>query len=261
MLWLPQRCLQNVALGAGLLLCVFPAGCGFTLGDTAAGQPLFVSECDTQLGGGAEVEDIVVLDWAGGTSPIYPEYEFDGLDLTLFRTGKSGTLADDAELFKEGVRQEIVNIYCGSGELSISVHNEPIAGRLNVTTVLLTQELQPDGGGDIGEGEYDPCNRQHDNAALVFGDRIWELAGTNTVDEWVILFANVCAHEIGHTLGFGHIDRNAQPPAGRPVYVELMLDGHTIDEMLQPQRFVYPQTNCPDDFEATTGRGRATSLP
>ncbi len=257
----PNHRVKALALGVGFVSCAFAAGCGFAVGGNAAGRPLFVSECDQPLGGDVETEDLVVLDWAGGTSPIYAEYEFDGLDLTLFGTGSAGTLADDAELFKERVRQEIVNIYCGTGEVSISVRNEPLAERHSVTTVLLTQDLQPDNGGDIGEAEYDPCNRQHDNSALVFGERILDLAGPNTFDEWVILFANVCAHEIGHTLGFGHIQRNAQPTAGRSVYVELMLDGHTIDEMRLPQRFVYAQTSCPDDFDPTIGRVLAISLP
>ena len=237
-------------------------GCGTGLDDGIAGRVLFVNECPGQRSDAAETTDVVVLDWDGGTSPIYPGYEFDGLDLSLFRTGKRSSLAQEAELFKELVRQEIVSIYCDVLEVSIHVRNGPFDTQAEVTTVLLTQALQPDEGADIGEGEYDPCNRQHDNAALVFGEQIRLLAGTNTLEEWVSIFANLCAHEIGHTLGYGHVERDPQAQAERPLYVELMLGGHTMEEMRRPQRIFMDQTNCPVDLEARASRPvRANSLP
>jgi len=116
------------------------------------------------------------------------------------------------------------------------------------TTVHFTQELSPDGGMVIGEGDYDPCNRQHDNAAVIFGEQIRRLAAESTFDDWVRAFANVTAHEIAHTLGFAHVDRQTQWPVERALFVELMLDGHTIDELQREQTFVVEQDYCPDDW-------------
>ena len=59
------------------------------------------------------------------------------------------------------------------------------------------------------------------------------------------LFANVCAHEIGHTLGFGHVVRSELDSSERSLFVELMLDRHTMSEMRQPHKFIVDQDNCP----------------
>jgi hypothetical protein len=99
----------------------------------------------------------------------------------------------------------------------------------------------------VGEGEFDVCNRQHDNAAVVFGEQIRRLAGILAFDEWIRVVGNVVAHEIGHTLGFGHVLRDEYEPAERALYVELMLDGHTMGELRRPHRFIVEQTNCDSD--------------
>ncbi|MEK7732515.1 MAG: hypothetical protein AAB363_11730, partial [Planctomycetota bacterium] len=55
------------------------SGCGNNLGNTAT-KSLFVAECD----GAATPTDLVILDWSGGTSKIYPDDEFPGLDFASF---------------------------------------------------------------------------------------------------------------------------------------------------------------------------------
>ncbi len=178
----------------------------------------------------------------------------EGVDLSAFETSDGRTLGDDAGNFKELVRQEIMRIYCDRGEVSVIVRNgEDDEGPAD-TTVHLTQETPPNGGTDIGEGEYDPCNLERDNAAIVFGQRLLQLADNYSRDEWLHVFANVCAHEIGHTLGYGHLERTAQPEEGRPLFVELMLDRHTMAEMRRQQRLILDQTYCPSDPVASRRR-------
>ena len=223
------------------------------LRDPMTAKTLSATDCDNGARIDTGAADVVVLDWTGGTSPIYPNDYLEGVDLTAFETADDGTLADHAETFKELVRREVARIFCDWPATNVIVINgeddEPAD-----TVVHLTQELQPGWGMDIGEAEYDPCNRQDDNAALVFGVRLRQLGNVYTFDEWVMVFANVSAHEIGHTFGYGHVLRDERPDVASGFCTELMLDRHTMAEMRRPQRFIADQTNCPDDFAIRSRR-------
>lgn len=229
-------------VSAAVLCCALVlSGCGNNLGNTAT-KSLFVTECD----GAATPTDLVILDWSGGTSKIYPDDEFPGLDFASFDTADGGTLADASEAFKDAVRREVVHILCGLPTVSVAVQNEKDRLDADATTIYVVHAPSQAGGGQIGEGEFDPCNLQHDNSALVFGDELRDLPGSYTFDDWVLIFANVAAHEIGHTLGFNHVPRSEPSESEHVLYVELMLAGHTVDEMIRPQRFLSGETNCPD---------------
>jgi hypothetical protein len=224
------------------------AGCGSDVMTPAVLIPEYLSGSDASTHADGEDVNRVLLDWTGGTSQIYPDEVFEGVDLALFETAEGGTLADDPEAFKEDVRRQIALIYRDMPLASIQVViGEDEEADTDVTIVHITQELPPQGGTNIGEGEYDPCNLQRDNAALLFGGRLITLGNGYSYREWVNVFANTCAHEIGHTVGFGHVLRSEHPDTGRFLYIELMLDGHTMAELRREQRFVFELTNCPED--------------
>ncbi|UCE60557.1 MAG: hypothetical protein JSU63_02165 [Phycisphaerales bacterium] len=228
-------------------LTALTAGCGAIPGDPFAPQALFLNVSDCPAGNAnAESTDVVVLDWTGGGNQIYRDENFEGVDLSVFETAEGGTLADDEETFKERVRAQVARIYCDCPDANLIVINgeddEPAD-----TIVHVTQNTQPDDGKDIGEAEYDPCNLQDDNAAIIFGERLWQLSDTYTFDEWVYVFANVTAHEIGHTLGYAHVARANQPEIGRMLITDLMLDRHTMAEMRRPQAFLTELSYCPSD--------------
>lgn len=218
-------------------------GCGNAPGGSA--DPLFVTDC------GAAIEEttqnLVSLQWGGGTTPIYPGETFDAIDLRAFPITGGGTLADRGEEFENAVTSEVKAIYCAFEDQSVVIAKRGEIAPPSATVILITQSLSPVGGGMIGEAEYDPCNQFMSNTGLIYGEQIRRLRTEFTFDEWVAIFANTIAHEIGHTLGYGHISRLEQPDPERSLFVELMLDRHTIDELKRPHRFVVKQSDCPGE--------------
>jgi hypothetical protein len=214
--------------------------------DTTVFRAFADSGCDGTSTKDIESAELVVLDWTGGFNRIYPNTRLLGVDLSLFSTKDGDVLDTRAEDFKEDVRSQVQKIYCERGDFSLRVINseDDIASEV-VTVVHITQELPPRGGTDVGEGEYDPCNQEHDNAAILFGERLLTLSDEYTYDEWVNVFANICAHEIGHTLGFGHVSRDEYDTSERALYIELMLGGHTMAELRRQHRFLVDLPNCP----------------
>jgi hypothetical protein len=215
-------------------------GCG-----TDFGRPLVYVECGGA--GKALADEVVVLDWDGGVSAIYPDNPFSGIDLFSFETTDGGTLGDRADEFKELVRERVSQIYCDQADHVISVMHKADAEFSGAKTTVFFGQLQaPNGGAQVGEADYDPCNRYASDEAIIFGEQYLHLGGPFTFDEWVTMFSNTTAHEIGHTLGYGHIDRSDSPDPAQSLYIELMLDRHTISELKSQQRIVVDQSTCTD---------------
>jgi len=217
------------------------SGCGVTPAYTT-GLTLLVSNCDN---GGRTTLDAVVLDWDGGTSSLVPGTPFDGVDLTEYPTTGGGTLADVGDDFKEAVRSQVARILC---ELPIApprITNGKAIPEGQISVVQIAALHSPLAG-QIGKGEYDPCDEVHDNSAIVFGTELKMLGRSFSYDEWVNIFANVTAHEIAHGLGYAHAPRvdDSTASPGRSLYVELMYATHTVDEMIREQRLLADMSNC-----------------
>ncbi|MBI3834961.1 MAG: hypothetical protein HY287_11580 [Planctomycetes bacterium] len=222
-----------------LVTCGCGTGPAYTTGLT-----ILLSDCDS---GVRKTLDAVVLDWDGGTSPLLPDAPFDGIDLGEFQTSGGGTLADVGDNFKEAVRSQVARILCDLPIAPPRVTNGKALpeGQVSVVQIADIHSPQP---GQIGKGEYDPCDQVHDNSAIIFGTELKLLGRTFSYDEWVNIFANVTAHEIAHGLGYAHAPRVDDSYASdRSLYVELMYATHTVDEMIREQRLVADMSNCESD--------------
>ncbi len=260
---------QAIRFGLAMIGLVSTTGCGAVVStDPAILRPL-ANKCSRLATADLANTTLISIAWGGGTTGIYPSEVFDGLDLSKFNLQDGGTLADRREEFEQRITDQINQIYCDWPQTNVLVLSSSDADKFDVDTkVLITQGVRPDGRMDIGEAEYDPCDIQHDNDAVIFGERIRQLAGAYTFDEWVNVFANVTAHEIGHTLGYAHIDRDHRTDGPDAPYIELMLDRHTMKEMRREHRFVAVQSSCPSqssgflsadatyDFDAPYSFGR-----
>lgn len=236
---------------------IFVAGCGQDIAGTFATRTLLVTQCGDEPEDQQIATDLILLQWDGGVTPLYPEHTFAPMDFSEFILTEGGTLFDDVDAFKEAVLQEVTQIFCEHADVNIRVEHAEDFPLLVATKVYFVQELSPAMAGQIGEAHYDPCNQRHEDTAVLFGEQIRRLSSDFTFDEWVLIFANTAAHEIGHTLGFGHIERGDRPEPHRSLFIELMLDRHTLEELVQEQRFVVELTSCPDEFQ----RSRMTSSP
>ena len=149
--------LYALALGGAFMV----GGCGQDFTDGSALRLLLTTECEGQDVAPTRAADWVLLDWDGGTSPLYPSISLDPLDLSAFETPDGGTLADRADEFKERVRGQITRIFCDFPEAAIRVDHAGQERNPNATVVHLAQLLSPHGGAQIGEGvgggTHSPC--------------------------------------------------------------------------------------------------------
>jgi len=185
----------------------------------------------------------VHLRWAGGESRIHPRLALPGMDFSAFRVAGGGALDSDSAAFRRDVAEHAAQALRQAMGTEIIVLSTEDGDAAANTVVHVTQSESPNGGG-VGEGEYDPCDAQRDNEAIVFAESLRKRAASCdfSYENWVQVFANVAAHEVAHTLGYAHVERSDyQSWEG---VVELMLDAHTIDELARPQRIITPQDTC-----------------
>jgi len=240
---------QAIALAIALVLCLALLGCGNAPTFATLQAPSLLADCGAD-GGKVQATDLVLLDWTGGVSAIYPEDDLPPFDLSLFATPE-GTLLDMEEAFKAAIRDHVAAAMCDFPGVAVAVRTGEGPSTAPTSTVYITLSRSPNSRSQIGEGEYDPCNEQHDNDAIIYGEELLQLGGPYTFDEWVNIIGNVVAHETGHMLGFPHVAPTADNSGDRALYIELMLASHTINEMLSPQRFLAEDSNCPDTTAKT----------
>lgn len=239
---LPVVRLATLSMG---VVTAIVTGCGSQAGETLFVTAAYPASCDDAERSGRPATDRVVIDWSGGVSALSDGVRMPGIDFAAFKLRGGGTLADVSEEFTPAVRDEVEVILCSLPEASVHVSNGEATHVGNVSNVFVLQATSPNAPGQIGEGDYDPCNVTHANEAIIFGEELLELGGPYDFDEWVRMLSNVIAHEIGHTLGYGHIDRSPVVPGERIAHVELMFAVHTVSEMIRSQRYLAPDTNCP----------------
>lgn len=236
-------------MAIALALCVALIGCGNAPIIATVQGPIVLADCgddDAKV----QAADVILLDWSGGVSNIYPDDELPPFDLSLFATPE-GTLLDVEDVFKAAVRDHVAAAMCDFPGQAVAIRTGEGPSGTPTSTVYITFARSPNSRSQIGEGEYDPCNEQHDNDAIIFGEELMQLGGPYELDEWVNIIGNVVAHEIGHMLGYNHVAPTPDNSGDRALYIELMLASHTIDEMLSPQRFLSEDTNCPAENART----------
>lgn len=243
---------QAIALAIALALCAALMGCGNAPIIAAVTAPTVLTDC------GDEAEktvaaDVIQLDWTGGVSTIYPDDDLPSFDLSNFAT-PDGTLLDVENEFRAAVRDYVAQAMCDFPDVAVAIRTGEGPSTAPTSTVYITHARSPNSRSQIGEGEYDPCNEQHDNDAIIFGEELLQLGGPYVFDEWVAILGNVVAHEIGHMVGYNHVTPTPENSGSRALYIELMLASHNISEMTSIQRFLADDTNCP--AEATNARTR-----
>jgi len=183
--------------------------------------------------------DVFVLDWTGGSSPLWPDGELPPIDLSEFELDGGGTLADIPGF--TGMVEDKVRLIFETAGIEVSV----ITGeqRWQANNVHISPVSDPDSGKTLGRGHYDPCNRSHDDSCILYAASVVD-GGPCAIGEWVNIFANICAHEMAHNLGFGHAGTSELvfPPG----FTELMSAGHTWTQQRGEQRFLVEQDTCPD---------------
>ncbi len=190
----------------------------------------------------------MVLDWTGGDNPLWlGEDDLPPLDLAEFSLvwpWNGFTLADVSD-FKERVRVEIENVLAASG---VSITIEEGEQRPGVSVVHFSSVLDPNNAASLGRGHLDTCNLSDLDFSLVYAAKFLEGRRLDQ-DDWVRAFANVAAHEIGHNLGFDHVNPDDVPESE---FAELMLAGQTISQRVREQRMLVEQDTC-----AVSGDGAA----
>ena len=232
-------------------------GCGVgARAPSAADRPLTPGLSGDVEPDPAESEDIatkrVLLDWTGG-SPDITDRRIGPADFSLMTDANGDPLEVDREAFQEAVRGRVEEILSAIEPVDFLVVTGESDGRPDTTTVYFTDELGPAGAAQAGQARLDQCDLSQGGDIVVWGGSLRSLGDGFDFEEWVHLFANVAAHEVGHTVGFFHPDAYLDDLSDYERTVEVMLSVRTLSALRGPQGFVIPQETCPASVAARYG--------
>jgi len=189
---------------------------------------------------------VIVLDWTGGVSrhsmsEVLAGFDFDALNVTDF----DAAAGMDAAAMREVVLAKVQSMLCALDPMDVAVIDGEGEDHPDATLVHVTGDGPAGGGKQIGQSDYDPCNRFGDDAAIIWAGAMASRIEGATFEQWSTALANAITHEIGHTLGFFHPTEAdlAREIPGNP-NAEVMRKSTSITELLSEQAFLIEQDTC-----------------
>ena len=241
-----------LVIGAGLVV----AGCGAVatpgaLPGGSASAPLssvVASDAVCSRAPAPEAADtLIVLDWTGGSNRHAPGRVLAGFELSALAISDAADRASiNADAFRADVLARVRTMLCALDPMTVAVVDGEAEDHPGATVVHITGDEPAEGGKQIGQSDFDPCNRFSDDGAIIWAGAMARRIPEATYDQWVMALANATTHEIGHTLGFFHPTEAdlARTLPGNPS-AEVMRKTTSISELLSPQAFLIEQDTCP----------------
>lgn len=230
---------------AAVLTAVFAIGCGNQFTPSASAP----SESSSRLDDPARSENdelakVIVLDWTGGFSDITSDW-LAPLDFSELYLASGESLESHVESLQESVLVRVEEILSTLEPVRFDVVTGEGDDSSEETVVYFTSDAVSGTKLYVGQTKLDRCDLNEGASVVVWGGTLLSLGNDYGYEQWVNLFANIAAHEIGHTIGFFHPDAVLTDLTDYEKNTEIMLGVHTMSSLLGRQEFLIPQETCP----------------